>query len=183
MGSFTKRLGPLAARSRETEGASILKNSRANKQPGSLAMGLDKTLKDGHDMRIFGLGTAAALATIPRYGRFTVAMHAVYSEMEHRLDRSAGPVMEVWQQHGDVLRRSEALAADLRDVGVDHLTAPLTAGTGRLPTERHERGTAQCSPQESRRPASFAAGSKCPWLAAARPPNAPHAARLPWAAL
>jgi len=132
MGSFTKKLGQLAARSLETEGANILKTSRANKRPGSLAMALDKTLKDGHDMRIFGLGTAAALANVSRYGRFTVAMHAVYSEMEAQLDRSAGPVMNrVWQHHGDILRRSQALAADLQDVGIDPCTAVLTSGTKR----------------------------------------------------
>ena len=56
-------------------------------------------------------------------------MHAVYTEMETHLDQSAGPVRQLWQHHEAVLRRSDALAADLLDVGVDASTADVTSGT------------------------------------------------------
>ena len=117
MGTFVKRLGQLAARSLETESANILKNTKANKVPGSLSLKLDGTLKDGHDMKVFGLGTAAALASLPAYSRFTVSMLRVYTAMETELDASkAGFVSELWEKHGETLRRSEALASDLDDV-------------------------------------------------------------------
>ena len=74
MGTFAKRLGQLAAKGLETEGANILKTTRANKVPGSLAASLDRTLATGHDMRTFGLGTAASMANRERYGRFTASM-------------------------------------------------------------------------------------------------------------
>ena len=74
MGTFAKRLGQLAARGLETEGANILKTTKANKVPGSLAASLDRTLKTGHDMKTFGLGTAASMANRERYGRFTRSM-------------------------------------------------------------------------------------------------------------
>ena len=86
MGTFVKRLGQLAARSLETESANILKNTKANKVPGSLSLKLDGTLKDGHDMKVFGLGTAAALASLPAYSRFTVSMLRVYTAMEAELE-------------------------------------------------------------------------------------------------
>ena len=66
MGTLTKRLGQLAARSLESESSNILKNARANKVPGSLALALDQTLRKGHDMRTFGLGTAASMASRAR---------------------------------------------------------------------------------------------------------------------
>lgn len=86
MGTLAKRLGEIAMKSMETEGANILKTSRANKIPNSLAMGLDTTLKDAHDMRVFGMGTLATLSSIERYGRFTQSMHAIYSTMEKEMD-------------------------------------------------------------------------------------------------
>ena len=117
MGTFVKRLGQLAARSLETESANILKTTKANKVPGSLSLKLDGTLKDGHDMKVFGLGTAAALASLGAYSRFTVSMLRVYAAMEAELDGSKqGPVSDLWAKHGDALRRSEALASDLKDV-------------------------------------------------------------------
>ena len=117
MGTFVKRLGQLAARSLETESANILKTTKSNKVPGSLSLKLDGTLKDGHDMKVFGLGTAAALASLGAYSRFTVSMLRVYAAMEAELDGSKqGPVSDLWAKHGDALRRSEALASDLEDV-------------------------------------------------------------------
>merc|ERR1711937_472599 len=68
-------------------------------------------------MKVFGLGTAATLADRNRYSRFTVAMHAVYTEMEKGLDRASSvAVQRLWRGHRDVLRRSGALRADLADV-------------------------------------------------------------------
>jgi len=141
MGTFSKRLGQLAAQSFKTEGATIIQTSRANKLPGSLALALDRTLKDGHDMKVFGLGTAASMANIERYGRFTVAMHAIYSGMEAQLDKVAvGPVEEVWSRHGDVLRRAPALALDLQDIGIDANAVSLSPGTQRYVTAIQEAG-------------------------------------------
>jgi heme oxygenase len=69
-------------------------------------------------MRVFGLGTAAALASRERYGRFTCSMHAVYLTMERSLDECQSPaVRQLWKEHGDSLRRAEALKADLDEVG------------------------------------------------------------------
>lgn len=117
MGSFGRRLGQLAARSLESESARILKSGSANKR--GLSKLLDATLREGHDMQTFGLGTAAALASRERYSRFTSSMHAVYDRMEASLDRSGSvPIALVWGRHGDHLRRAPALAEDLAEVGV-----------------------------------------------------------------
>ena len=122
MGTFTKRLGQMATRSLETESASIMKTCAANKVPSSLARQLDRTLREGHDMKVFGLGTAATMGDLQRYRRFTTSMHAVYSAMEEELDRADGPaaspiVHALWSQHGACLRRAELLALDLADIG------------------------------------------------------------------
>lgn len=127
MGTLAKRLGQLAARSLETESANILKTSAENKIPGSLALALDGTLRRGHDMKTFGLGTAASIADVHRYGRFTRSMHAIYSTMEVELDKSVGrstPVSFVWERHGDLLRREAKLRADLADVNLEPISNP-----------------------------------------------------------
>ena len=111
----------MATRSLETESANIMKTSMANKIPGSLAKQLDTTLREGHDMKVFGLGTAASMANVQRYQRFTTSMHAVYSTMEVEFDRAtptAAPLVhELWSKHGSCLRRAPSLALDLEDVG------------------------------------------------------------------
>ena len=120
MGTLAKRLGQLAARSMESESSSILKQARSNKVEGSLAKALDATLRRGHDMKTFGLGTAASMASRERYGRFTTSMHAVYSTMERQFDAAApdaSPLVHaLWLRHGDNLRRGPALQKDLEDV-------------------------------------------------------------------
>jgi heme oxygenase len=121
MGTFAKRLGQIATKSLQTEGATILKTSAANKVPNSLALALDGTLHQGHDMKLFGLGTAASMATRARYGRFTRSMHAVYATMEQELDSTArtnDTVALLWDKHGPMLRREAHLRADLADVDV-----------------------------------------------------------------
>ena len=131
MGTFTKRLGQWAAKSLETESANIMKTCRANAIPGSLAKHLDTTLRKGHDMKVFGLGTAASMADIGRYTRFTSSMHAVYSAMEMELDKAsptASPLVHaVWHEHGGILRRAPSLALDLADVGGSSLTSNTPA--------------------------------------------------------
>ena len=118
MGTLAKVLGQLANKSFfESESANILKTVKANKIEGSLSFCLDKTLKDGHDMKAFGLGTAATFSNRERYGRFTVSMHQVYSEMETQLSVAKSPaVRKLWQENEDILRRSCALKTDLRDL-------------------------------------------------------------------
>ena len=113
MGSLAKRFGQLSRKSLESESANILRTIKANKVPGSLSLQLDGTLKRGHDMKAFGLGTMASMATLERYKKFTVSMNHVYSTMEEELDQSALPL---WNEHGSILRRSDALRQDLLDV-------------------------------------------------------------------
>ncbi|GMI12327.1 hypothetical protein TrLO_g13334 [Triparma laevis f. longispina] len=124
MGSFAKVLSQFtnvasarlsAPGASSTSSRGILQTSRANKT--GLSLRLDATLKDGHDMKTFGLGTAASLASRGRYARFTSSMFKVYSVMEKELDDSCSPsVRLVWDEFGDNLRRAEALKKDLRDV-------------------------------------------------------------------
>ena len=100
MGSLTKALGQIASlvsrASLETESANIHRLGKANKIKGSLSHALDGTMREGaHDMRVFGLGTAASMASVEKYARFTAAMLAVYKTMEEELDdcvRAAGEV-------------------------------------------------------------------------------------------
>jgi heme oxygenase len=118
MGEFAKRLGQLmAAKSLESESSHILKTAVANKV--SLSKALDGTLKKSHDMKVFGLGTLATMASRQRYARFTGSMYAVYRTMEEELDAAAAvsqPVATVWEPYGSVLRRSERLEQDWLDV-------------------------------------------------------------------
>jgi len=128
MGTLAKRLGQLSSVFQkqqgvmllESESRNILRTGAANKLPGSLSLALDTTLKEGHDMKTFGLGTAASMATRERYARFTAAMYAVYSTMEQELDATAEThspaVHSVWAKHGQILRRAPALQTDLADV-------------------------------------------------------------------
>lgn len=112
MGTLAKRLGQLAQRSLQSESSNIIKNVQANKH--GLSKMLDATLKNSHDMRVFGLGTAASMANMERYCRFTKSMHAVYAAMETGLDSSkSAAVATVWSPFAQHLRRTAALRADL----------------------------------------------------------------------
>lgn len=138
MGTLVKRLGQLQGIFQrqqgmmlvESESRNIMRTAAANKVPGSLALALDGTLKEGHDMKTFGLGTAASMANRERYARFTASMFKVYTAMEEELDASnalATPAVHyVWSQHGATLRRAQALKQDLDDISKE-----LTSG-GRL---------------------------------------------------
>lgn len=122
MGSLAKKLGQLSRKSLESESAHLFKTIKANKMEGSLSQALDGTLKQGHDMRIFGLGTMASMESRERYQRFLANLHAVYSTMEEELDATSIPAIRsdtiraVWMHHGDILRRSDALAQDLEEL-------------------------------------------------------------------
>ena len=136
MGSLAKavsQFGNIASARLAAPGAAanssrgILKGSRANKQ--GLSLLLDGTLKAGHDMKTFGLGTAASLANVGRYARFTASMHHVYGTMERSFDASTSPVIvPVWQRFGESLRREPSLALDLADVS-SASAHPMTPAT------------------------------------------------------
>ena len=112
MGTLAKRLQQLASRSMETESSNIIKTVASNKR--GLSKALDTTLKSSHDMKVFGLGTAASMASHVRYARFTASMHAVYSAMERGLDAQPSPAVDaVWGKFGDALRRTPSLQTDL----------------------------------------------------------------------
>mmetsp|Transcript_3202 Transcript_3202/g.8337 ORF Transcript_3202/g.8337 Transcript_3202/m.8337 type:complete len:269 (-) Transcript_3202:52-858(-) len=139
MGSLAKVLGQWSRRSLLSESAHIHKTSRANKIPDSLALRLDGTLKQAHDMRAFGLGTLASMASRERYRQFTSAMHAVYSTMEAELSKGQ---LSLWQKHGPVLARSEALHLDLTDVANDPKKA---IGEISPATQRYVERIRECS--------------------------------------
>ena len=134
MGSLAKRLGQVAAKSLESEGANILRRTAANKIEGSLSLALDGTLKQGHDMKVFGLGTAASMANLPRYARFTSSMRAIYGAMETGMDGSPSiAVKSVWSTFSGDLRRAPSLDADLKEAhallatAADDHVSPATA--------------------------------------------------------
>jgi len=115
MGSFGKILGQLSRKSLESESKNIIKSTAANKK--GLSKLLDTTLKTSHDLKVFGLGTAASMANRDRYVRFTRSMLAVYTAMEIGLDSRPSPaIATVWDLFGDDLRRSQALRLDLIEV-------------------------------------------------------------------
>lgn len=112
MGTLAKRLQQIASMRLESESTNIIKNVASNKR--GLSRSLDSTLRDGHAMSIFGLGTAASMSNLERYTRFTSSMHAVYSSMERNLDESPSPAVKaVWSSFGNDLRRAPSLQIDL----------------------------------------------------------------------
>jgi heme oxygenase len=145
MSTVAKLLGRLSRKLPESESSNIMKTSKGNKIPGSLSLALDQTLKQGHDMRAFGLGTLASMATLERYKRFTSSMHHVYSTMEDELDKTETEALELWKRHGEVLRRSDALYHDLQDVTTSDelaimLQQPPTPSTQNYVTAIREAG-------------------------------------------
>ncbi|KAL3907262.1 MAG: hypothetical protein SGPRY_010237 [Prymnesium sp.] len=137
MGELAHRLGQLAARSLQSESSHILKTAGANKR--GLSLRLDATLRQSHDMRVFGLGTLASLSSRQRYARFTNSMHAVYNAMETRLDSSPSPPLQVvWARFGHSLRREPSLRADLAEVGCEPQPAGHTEATSRYVQAIHD---------------------------------------------
>ena len=151
MGSVAKRIGQLTARSVESESSQIIRTIQSNKIAFSLSQGLDTTLKDSHDMKVFGLGTLSSMSSKERYARFTHSMYGVYSAMEEELDISSGKTLNTasvnggsikgqnsnastsvayfWNRHSDILRRSNKLMQDLIDIGRDVDTMEYSAAT------------------------------------------------------
>eukprot|EP00546_Thalassionema_frauenfeldii_P000636 CAMPEP_0178935510 /NCGR_PEP_ID=MMETSP0786-20121207/24595_1 /TAXON_ID=186022 /ORGANISM="Thalassionema frauenfeldii, Strain CCMP 1798" /LENGTH=333 /DNA_ID=CAMNT_0020613685 /DNA_START=67 /DNA_END=1069 /DNA_ORIENTATION=+ len=138
MGSLSKKLGQMTAMSLESESSQILRTIKPNKIPNSLSQRLDTTLKDSHDMRVFGMGTLASIASRERYVRFTSSLYGIYSTMEQEkmLEAaearntdsnqqegkqagnflSASPVASFWNKHSTTLRRASYLKKDVMDV-------------------------------------------------------------------
>jgi len=124
MGSLVKQLGQWSrTKLPQSESARIFQKLKANKIEGSLSLTLDKTLREGHDLKTFGLGTMAVMASRPRYHQFLVNMKAVYAAMEEELDAASIPAIKtdtirtVWSKHHEpILRRRERLALDLEEL-------------------------------------------------------------------
>ena len=149
MGSLAKRFGQLTARSIESESSQIIRTIQSNKIPNSLSQRLDTTLKDSHDMKVFGLGTLSSMSNIDRYARFTHSMYGIYSTMEKELDLAAAnanatnssPVKNFWNRHERILRRSEKLKQDLLDIGRDVKSMEYSPATERYMNAIRGSGT------------------------------------------
>ena len=148
MGSLSKRLGQLTALSLESESSKIIRTMKPNKIINSLSQRLDTTLKESHDMKVFGLGTLASMANKDRYLRFTKSLYGVYSTMEDEMDKCClhdygnnpvgatdnvgtieksigkdhiSPVAYFWKRHSEILRRAELLQGDIFAISKDYL--------------------------------------------------------------
>ena len=93
----------------------IFKTSVANKT--GLSHALDGVMRSGeHDMRVFGTGTLAALASKSAYAKFAAAHYHFYAELERALDDAAAagtPSGRLWSKFADELRRAPSLENDL----------------------------------------------------------------------
>lgn len=115
MGSLAKMLGQFSKFSLESDAAYILRTCRANQIPGALSRELDGTLRTSHDMKVFGLGTLSSMSSLEHYQRFVQSMYIIYSTMEQVLDETD---WSIWQEHGDRLRRTEAIRLDWMDLHI-----------------------------------------------------------------
>ena len=132
---------------------SIFRNSVANKT--GLSHALDAVMREGHhDMRAFGRGTLAALASRAAYARFTAAHFHFYSELERRLDDAARgpnptPTGLVWRAFSEDLRRAPALERDLAllldTTPSAHPVSPATAAYMSAIASAAEREASSCS--------------------------------------
>jgi len=159
MGSVAKRLGQLTALSLESESAKIIRTIEPNKIPNSLSQRLDTTLKDSHDMKVFGMGTLASMASRDRYLRFTHAMYGVYSTMEEELDRcsvalppspninneigsTSNAIAHFWNRHSEILRRADKLESDILDLSPhDAVSSEYSTATEEYRTALRDAGT------------------------------------------
>ena len=131
----------------------IFRSSVANKS--GLSHALDAVMREGHhDMRAFGRGTLAALASRGAYAKFTAAHFHFYSELERRLDDAARgpnptPTGSVWRRFSEDLRRAPALERDLAvlldTTPGDHPVSPATAAYMRAIATAAEREESSCS--------------------------------------
>ena len=121
-----RRAGAAAARAAST--AAIFRESAANKT--GLSHALDGTMRSGaHDMKVFGAGTLAALASRSRALEFLQGHRHVYCAMEQHLDACApgSATGALWQRVGGALRRGEALTSDVVALGGSVHAAPSPA--------------------------------------------------------
>jgi heme oxygenase len=117
--AFARHAGSrgLATATADDTPGGIFKSSVANKT--GLSHALDAVMREGHhDMRAFGRGTLAALASRSAYAKFTAAHYHFYCELERRLDDAArGPKPTpsgiLWRRFSEDLRRAPALQSDL----------------------------------------------------------------------
>ena len=131
----------------------IFRSSVANKS--GLSHALDAVMREGHhDMRAFGRGTLAALASRAAYARFTAAHFHFYSELERRLDDAARgpnptPTGSVWRRFSEDLRRAPALERDLAllldTTPSAHPVSPATAAYMSAIASAAEREASSCS--------------------------------------
>ena len=131
----------------------IFRSSVANKS--GLSHALDAVMREGHhDMRAFGRGTLAALASRGAYAKFTAAHFHFYSELERRLDDAARgpnptPTGSVWRRFSEDLRRAPALERDLAllldTTPSAHPVSPATAAYMSAIASAAEREASSCS--------------------------------------
>lgn len=121
-----RRAGAAATRAAST--AAIFRDSAANKV--GLSHALDGTMRSGaHDMKVFGAGTLAALASRANALDFLQGHRHVYCAMERHLDACApsSATGALWQRVGGALRRGEALESDVVALGGSLSDAPSPA--------------------------------------------------------
>jgi heme oxygenase len=95
----------------------IFRKSIANKS--GLSAALDTTLKNSHDMRVFGLGAVAEFTT-DKYKHFAIQRYHFYSAMERRFDDAKhGGISKVWPKFAGALRQTPCLISDLKEIKVD----------------------------------------------------------------
>ena len=153
MGTLAKVLGQWRSvlsktPSFQSESASLFKGLKANKVPGSLSLALDSTLREGHDMKVFGLGTLASMQSRTSYQQFLINLHAIYGTMEEELDAASIPAIKtdvirtVWKNHEQILRRSGRLEQDLQELkGLLTVTEEETGDTDQQTDPRVSRAT------------------------------------------
>ena len=144
-GSIAARGARAASTASTTSTSSIFRDSAANKT--GLAYALDGTMRSGaHDMKVFGAGALAALASRRNALAFFQGHRHVYKVMERHLDAAAqshnDPTGALWRRVQRSLRRGEALERDVTELGGSLAEAPSPA------TQRyvHQLDAAAASP-------------------------------------
>jgi len=102
----------------------IFRASRANKQ--GLAKMLDGTLRNNHDLRVFGWGFLVEVSSRASYSRFIAQRFHYYSAMERRFDDSTAdaPMHHLWSRVHEQLRQRPCLLHDLETVEMEERDLP-----------------------------------------------------------
>merc|ERR1711865_872437 len=106
----------------QSNSATIFRASKANKH--GLAKMLDSTLRNNHDLRVFGWGFLVEVSSKRAYTRFIGQRYHYYSAMEQRFDEATGPMSRLWPLVGNQLRQQPCLVQDLATVDADEKTLP-----------------------------------------------------------